>query len=594
MLNKPYQSPSTSSFLDNLRLSRLNSLLRRGEIGLVILAALVGVMAGLLVALVSFLSNSLHRLIFGVDGTLSGSNITGQIVLIGPLAGGVILGLIFFILSRTRKKPMIDPIEANALHGGRLSLTDSIIVCVQNIISNGFGASVGLEAGYTQIASGAASKLGVKLKLRRADLRLMVGCGAAGAIAAAFDAPLTGAFYAIELIIGSYTVMSLAPVIVSALVASMVANQISEHGLVFEIGGVDAITPPDYVPAIVLGILCAAIGIALMQAVSFIEETARKSAIAQPFRPFIGGFIVGLLALVSPQVLSGGHGALHLNMSSEASLWALGSLFLLKAVASAVSIGSGFRGGLFFASLFMGALIGKIFAFAAPLFHGASVEPAVYAVVGMSAFAAAVIGGPLTMTFLALELTGDFPITALVLAAVITTSLVVRVSFGYSFATWRFHLRGETIRSAHDVGWVRDLTVGKMMRADVRTAKVSMGLEAFRKQFPLGSTQRVIMTRDDGRYAGIILVPEIYADPLERSSEDVSLERFLRYQKDVLLPTMNVKQAAALFDSTQSDALAVVNDRVENRPAGLLTESHTLRRYSEELDLRRREAAGEF
>ncbi|MGG7518199.1 chloride channel protein [Allorhizobium undicola] len=594
MLNKPYRSPSTSSFLDNLRLSRLQSLLRRGELGLVVLAAIVGVIAGLLVALVSFLSNGLHWLVFGVEGTLSGSNITGHIVLLGPIIGGVLLGLIFFVLSKTRKKPMIDPIEANALHGGRLSLTDSIIVCVQNIISNGFGASVGLEAGYTQIASGAASKLGLKLKLRRGDLRLMVGCGAAGAIAAAFDAPLTGAFYAIELIIGSYTVLSLTPVIVSALVASLVANQISEHGLVFEIATADNIMPVDYVPAIVLGIVCAGVGILLMQAVSFIEETARKSAIAQPFRPFIGGFIVGLLGLVSPQVLSGGHGALHLNMNAQSSIWMLLMLFLLKSFASAISIGSGFRGGLFFASLFMGALIGKIFAFGVPFFHGVSVDPGIYAVVGMSAFAAAVIGGPMTMTFLALELTGDFPITALVLAAVITTSLVVRVSFGYSFATWRFHLRGESIRSAHDVGWVRDLTVGKMMRADMRTAKVGIGLEAFRKEFPLGSTQRVIMTHDDGRYAGIVLVPEIYADPMERSGENLTLERFLRYQKDVLLPTMNVKQAAALFDSTQSDALVVVNDRIENRPAGLLTESHTLRRYSEELDQRRREASGEF
>ncbi|MBF2716126.1 chloride channel protein [Agrobacterium vitis] len=594
MLNKPFQSPSTASFLNNLKASRLQALLRRGELGLVVLAAIIGILAGLLVSLVSFLSASLHFLVFGVEGTLSGSGITGPIVLGGPIIGGVILGVIVFILSKTRKKPMVDPIEANALHGGRLSLTDSIIVCVQNIISNGFGASVGLEAGYTQIASGFASKLGVKLKLRRGDLRLLVGCGAAGAIAAAFDAPLTGAFYAVELIIGSYTVVTLAPVIVSALVAKIVTSQIGGQGLSIDIGAVGNITPIDYLPAVMLGIVCAGVGIVLMQAVSFIEETARKSFISQPFRPMIGGIIIGLLALVSPQVLAGGHGALHINLNTQSSLYALVLLFVLKSIASAISIGSGFRGGLFFASLFMGALLGKIFAFAAMLFPVLTLTPVIYAVVGMSAFAAAVIGGPLTMTFLALELTGDFPITALVLASVITTSLVVRVSFGYSFATWRFHLRGETIRSAQDVGWIRDLTVAKMMRADVRTANLSMGLEEFCKQFPLGSTQRVIMVNDDGRYAGIVLLPEIYADPMDRENESRSLETYLRYTKDVLLPTMNVKQAAAIFDSTQSEALAVMNDRVQNRPIGLLTESHTLRRYSEELDLRRREVAGEF
>ncbi|MBB4007976.1 chloride channel protein [Allorhizobium taibaishanense] len=594
MLNKPFQSPSTASFFNNLTVSRLQGLLRRGELGLVALAVMIGIAAGLLVSLVSFLSEALHYLVFGVEGTLSGSGITGPIVLAGPIIGGIALGIIVFILSRTRKKPMVDPIEANALHGGRLSLTDSIIVCVQNIVSNGFGASVGLEAGYTQIASGFASKLGVKLKMRRGDLRLLVGCGASGAIAAAFDAPLTGAFYAVELIIGSYTVVTLAPVIVSALVAKIVTSQIGGHGLSIDIGAVGDITPVDYLPAIMLGVLCAGVGIVLMQAVSFVEETARKSAVSQPIRPMIGGIVIGLLALVSPQILAGGHGALHINLNSETTIYSLVLLFVLKSAASAVSIGSGFRGGLFFASLFMGALLGKIFAFAAMLVPGLTLTPVIYAVVGMSAFAAAVIGGPLTMTFLALELTGDFPITALVLASVITTSLVVRVFFGYSFATWRFHLRGETIRSAQDVGWIRDLTVAKMMRADVRTAKLSMGLEEFCKQFPLGSTQRVIMVNDDGRYAGIVLLAEIYADPMDRNSEGRNLESYLHYTKDVLLPTMNVKQAAALFDATQSEALAVMNDRIQNRPIGLLTESHTLRRYSEELDLRRREASGEF
>ena len=593
MATKPFHSPTMASFFNNIRAGRLRAIFRRGELALVLLSILVGAVAGVLVALVGEISSAIHLGVFGFE-TLSGSNITGWIALAGPLIGGSILGLIIFVLSKTRKKPMIDPIEANALHGGRLSLTDSIIVCVQNIISNGFGASVGLEAGYTQIASGFASKFGIKLKLRRGDMRILVGCGAAGAIAAAFDAPLTGTFYAIELIIGTYTIVTLAPLIVSALVATVVTGLVSHHGLTIDVKGLTEVAPPDYVPAIFLGVVCAAIGIVFMQAVSFIEETARKSAIPLYLRPALGGIAVGLLALISPQVLSSGHGALHLNLDANLTIFGLLSIFLLKAAASAISIGSNFRGGLFFASLFMGSLLGKIFALCAPYIGYADTPAVVYAVIAMSAFAAAIIGGPLTMTFLALELTGDFQITALVMAAVITTSLVVRTTFGYSFATWRFHLRGESIRSAHDIGWIRDLTVGKMMRADIRTANVSMGLPAFKEKFPLGSTQRVIMCHDDGRYAGIVLLPEIYADPMDRDPSQISLETYLRYKKDVLLPTMNARQAAALFDSTESEALAVVNDLIENRPIGQLTESHTLRRYSEELDVRRREASGEF
>jgi CIC family chloride channel protein len=575
----------------------MRALLRRSEMGMVLAGALIGVTSGLAVTGMSLISREMHSLIFGISDVerLSSSQIDDKFLLMAaPVCGGILLGLLMYVLAKTRKKPMVDPIEANALHGGRLSLTDSIIVAIQNLISNGFGASVGLEAGYTQLASGIASKLGFKLQLRRADLRVLVGCGAAGAIAAAFNAPLTGAFYAFELIIGTYTIVSLTPVVVSALVSTLVARLLAGSDFIIDVGDFGTVMPADYVPAILLGAFCAGIGILIMQGVAFIEELARRSSIALPFRPALGGIIVGLLALVTPQVLSAGHGALHLNLDREVVIPVLIGLFLLKALASAISIGSGFRGGLFFASLFMGALLGKFFAYSAPYFAHATLTPIIYAVVGMSSLAVAVIGGPLTMTFLALEITGDFPITALVLAAVITSSLVVRSTFGYSFATWRFHLRGESIRSAHDVGWIRNLTVNKLMRADVKTAKVGISIEQFKESFPIGSAQRVILVEDSGKYAGLVLVPDIYANLTDTADESKGLDEFVRYRNDFLTPQMNAKQAAAIFDKTESEALAVVNNLVERTVVGQLSEAHTLRRYSEELDRRRREVSGEI
>jgi CIC family chloride channel protein len=577
---------------------QLRVLVRRSEFGLIAVAALVGVASGLAIAGMSFISQEMHRLIFGLSGDerLSSSTGTDRLtILLAPIAGGIILGLLFLILRRWRKKPMVDPIEANALHGGRLSLTDSILVAVQNLISNGFGASVGLEAGYTQLSSGIASKIGLLLQLRRSDLRILVGCGASGAIAAAFNAPLTGAFYAFELIIGTYTIMSLTPVVVSALVATVVTRLFFGEEFLIDVGDFGAVVPADYLPAILLGAFCAGGGILLMKGVTFVEETARKSSLSPAFRPAIGGILIGLLALVDQQVMSAGHGALHLNLSQNLTIPALLAILALKSLASAVSIGSGFRGGLFFASLFMGALLGKIFAYSAPyIFVHATLTPVIYAVVGMSAMAVAVIGGPLTMTFLALEITGDFPITVLALAAVITSSLTVRNTFGYSFATWRFHLRGESIRSAHDVGWIRNLTVERMMRPDIRTAPISMSVEEFRNNFPLGSTQRVILLDEAEKYAGMVLLPDIYAAPTEDAAETPTLASFVKYRNDMLLRSMNARQAAAIFDRLEAEALAVVNNQIERKVVGQLSESHTLRRYAEELDRRRREVSGEI
>lgn len=569
--------------------------MRGSEIGLMVCAGVVGILAGCVVSAMSWISRALHSLIFGIGygEWLSSSVFEDTLPLfLGPVAGGCLLGAAFLALKKLRDRAIVDPIEANALYGGRISLTDSIIVAVQNLISNGFGASVGLEAGYTQLSSGLASKLGARLSLRREDMRILVGCGAAGAIAGAFNAPLTGAFYAFELIIGTYSAVALAPVVIAAIVATFIVRAFSGEIFLIEVGETGMIGPWDFLFAVLLGMLCASIGIAIMKGVAATEQLARRSFLPMVLRPAFGGLAVGILGMITPQVLAAGHGALHLNLSGEPAFMTLVALFLLKASASAISIGSGFRGGLFFASLFMGALLGKIFAFPIAFFGGDVLTPTVFAVVGMSALAVALIGGPLTMTFLALEITGDFPITVLVLAAVIASSVFVRTRFGYSFATWRFHLRGESIRSAHDVGWINTLTVGRMMREDVRTAKDSLTVQQLREAFPLGSAQRVVIVGEDERYAGIVLVPELHATA-RPSPETEPISEFIRYRGEVLLPGMNAQQAMKIFEATQSEALAVVDDPENLRVKGQLSESHTLRRYSEELDRRRREALGE-
>jgi chloride channel protein, CIC family len=265
-------------------------------------------------------------------------------------------------------------------------------------------------------------------------------------------------------------------------------------------------------------------------------------------------------------------------------------LVVLKSIASAVSIGSGFRGGLFFASLFLGALVGRTFAGALALVSTAhAVSPVVCALVGMSGLAVAIIGGPLTMGFLALESTGSLPLTIAVLAACVISSLTVRRTFGYSFATWRFHLRGEAIRSAVDIGWMRNLTVGRMMRREVRTVRADTPLAAFRRDFPLGAHSRVVVVDEGNRYAGIVQLSEAHA--IDSKAEN--LADLLHHQTDVLLPQMTVKDAAAAFEQAEADALAVIDGRDTRRVLGLLTEQHALRRYSEELDRRRRELSGE-
>jgi CIC family chloride channel protein len=328
-----------------------------------------------------------------------------------------------------------------------------------------------------------------------------------------------------------------------------------------------------------------------MRSVGLCETLLGRIGIKPAWRPPLGGAIVGALALITPQVLSSGHGAIHIAGMLQSPWQTILMLFALKSLASVVSLGFGFRGGLFFASLLLGALAGRLLAdgidFVIP---SLALDPHIYAIIGMGAVSVSVIGGPLTMTFIALESTGDLWLTTAVLIAVIVSAQVTRETFGYSFATWRFHLRGETIRSAADVGWIRELNVRRMMRPDVRTVPAHTTVARFRMVFPLGSTGQVVAINEDKSYAGIVLVAEAHAPEFD---EQTKVAEILHARDTVLLPAMTVKEAVAAFDTAEAEALAVVEARDRRNVVGLLTEAHALRRYSDELELRRRELTGE-
>jgi chloride channel protein, CIC family len=584
---------TTSRYLEAPR--RLRAFVRAHEWSLVVLAALAGAIGGLVVAAMSAAVEVLHVLLFNLE---MGERLSSQYrieplrAVLVPSLGGFLLGLAFLVLQRWRPAREIDPIEANALHGGRMSFRGSVIVALQTIWSSGVGASVGLEAGYTQLASGIAASLGRAFHLRRADQRIMVGCGAAAAIAGAFGAPLAGAFYAFELVLGGYTPASLTPVGVAAVAGYFVAHEFTVLSLGVSVGPVGDVLGRDLAIAALLGILAALFGIAIMRGVALCETLLAKTALWLPLRPALGGLVVGLLALLTPQVMSSGHGALHFAGFVSIPLTMIATVFVLKAIASVVSLGSGFRGGLFFATLFLGALGGHLFAAGFDMiWPGLNLDPNVYAIIGMSALSASVIGGPLTMSFIALESTGNLWITTAVLVAVIISTQITRELFGYSFATWRFHLRGETIRSAADVGWIRDLTVRRLMRPDVVTVKADMPIKQFRGKFPLGSKTQVVAVDDAGRYVGLVLVVDAHAPDLDPAGGVVGI---LHHRDVVLNPVMNIHEAIAVFDAAEAESLAVVEADGEHRPIGILTEAHAMRRYAEESEQRRREAVGDI
>lgn len=564
--------------------------LRGSDLWFIALALVVGLLAGYLTLLQSGIARWLQGTLYGLDEGMRLSSLpslTWTALLVLPL-GGLLVGLVSLAATRL-KRPLLDAVEANALHGGRMSMRDNLIVLTQTLLSNGCGASVGLEASYTQMGAGSGSQLGRVMRLRRNDVRILVGAGAAGAIAAAFGAPLAGAFYAFEIVIGAYTPAALAPVAVAALAGAFVADQAGIEAYLLPAASTIDVRAADYAIYGLLGCCCAMVGIVIMRLIASIEGTVKRSPLPLWGRPVVGGLLLIPLALASPQVLSSGHGALHLDLTTHLPLIWIGGLLTLKCLASGISLGFGFRGGLFFASLFMGTLVGALFAGLLAMATGVPVVDATSAALaGMAALAAAVVGAPMTMAMLVLEGTHDFLLTSVVMSAVLVSSTLVRQWFGYSFSTWRMHLRGETIKSARDVGWVQNLNAGRLMRKGVATAPADLDAAAFCQRFPLGSGSRVILIDSEGHYAGIVQIPRVYGDGVKPETTIGELAE----NRDVSLPpAADVVSVMQRFDQTQADELAVV--AADGQVLGVVSEAFVRKRYAEELDKRQRELMGQ-
>ena len=511
-----------------------------------------------------------------------------------PVIGGLVIGLSAIIMRKLRTKDIVDPIEANALHGGIMSIFDSLRLLIATITSNAAGASVGMEAGYTQMGSSILAKVGQYFRLRRTDQRIFVGAGAAAAIAAAFNAPFAGAFYGYELILGTYSVRALAPVAAAALAATFTERALIDPEPIFSVEQFFHFNLKVYFLFALLGIFAAAFSILSMQSVTWAERALRRLPLPQWLRPAIGGLLLSATAIIVPQVLGSGHGAIQLMFDRNVALQTFLLLLFAKLLGTAVSLGSGFRGGMFSASLFLGCLFGGSFAgIAALVVPSLSDMQSALMMVGMGAVAAAIIGAPLTMVFLVLEGTGSFAMMVAVMVGVVISSTIVRLTFGYSFSTWRFHQRGIGIRSPHDIGWLADLSVGRLMRTDAQVVPENTPLKELREKFPPGTAWHVFVVSDKGIYTGALDSADVH-DTQQNDKLETLYARDLAADPDIfLLPYENVRTALGRFEDKEVETLPVLASSTDRSIVGYLSEQYALRRYNQELERRRSADLGE-
>jgi len=458
--------------------ARAAAWLRAGRSGLFLLALLVGAGAGLgavafryLIYFFTWLATGQDE--FGQQGRVPSAHLPwlgpAFFVLI-PVAGGLVYGpLIYRYAREARGHGVPEVMIAVAENGGRIRPQVSVVKALASALCIGAGGSVGREGPIVQIGSALASSLGQRVKMPEDRLRILVACGAAGGIAATFNAPITGVFFGVEIILREFSVDALFTVMLAAMIADITAIPFlgSAPFLSGFPKGIALHDARNYLLVAALAVVAALIGLAFKAALYTIEDRFDRAWKGRPewARPAAGGLALGLLLLALPQLYGVGYPVMYQSTAGRYALWFLIVLAFAKIAATGLTIGIGGSGGVFAPSLFIGVTSGMAFGDVAYRLFGPGVgDPALYAVVAMGAVFASAARAPLTSLASVVEMTGDFALTLPVMLAVAIAATISRAASYGTIYTAKLLRRGTDIDRTTPWRALSDLKVADAMR----------------------------------------------------------------------------------------------------------------------------------
>lgn len=378
-----------------------------------------------------------------------------RIVTIPLITGCIIaamlgLGRRFGLSPDGRGLGVADVLEARAVKSGRIDLKAGLYSAVMSAISLGGGASAGREGPAVHLGATLAAFFGDRLGMAARGSRILLACGAAAAVSASFNAPVAGALFAFEVILGHYALRSIAPVATSSVVGALIVRHHFGQAPVFSVPEIAAASLWDFPAAAALGVAAAGLVIIFNRGVIYLPNlfTSWADRINLPnwLLPIPGGLAVGLIALMAPEVLGVGYEATSNALTTQYTIGFVVLLLILKTVATIVSLACRFPGGVFSPSLYLGAMLGSAFGLSLAVLAGdQTAGPGFFAVIGMGAVAGAVLGAPLSTTLIVFELTASYEASVAVLVAVSLATILSQSTLGGSLFQLQMHRRGYDI-----------------------------------------------------------------------------------------------------------------------------------------------------
>jgi len=544
---------------------------------LLIFAVLAGLGAGYGAVVFRWLINLFKYLFFDEGQTFFGFMGRYYVIII-PAIGGLIVGLmIYFLAKETKGHGVPEVMLSVALLGGKIRFRVALVKALVSSICIGSGGAVGREGPIVQIGSSLGSSIAQIFKLSKDKGRLLVACGAGGGIAATFNTPLAGIFFALEVILRDYAPRHVSSVVLSSVVATVISRYYLGNHPAFLTPHYEILNISEFAFYVLFGFIAAGIGFLFIKTLYKTEDIFDRIKIPDYFKPAIGGLLIGVIGLYYPQVFGVGYETIGLALNGKI----LGQMALvlvgLKLIATSLSLGSGGSGGIFAPSLFIGAMSGIAFSKLTYLIApGMAISPGAGALVGMGGVFAAAAQAPVTAILIMFEMTGDYKIILPLMTVAIIATIVVRRFSKESIYTQKIVRRGVDIQNIREANLLEVIKVSEAMQKNVITVHPDT-LVRNAGLLIKNTHHRGFPTLDkNGHLVGVVTYKDIN-ESLKKGEGDHTVKEILTSDLIVCHPDETLRMALEKMGEKNIGRIPVVDPAHPEKMLGLITRKNIIK-----------------
>jgi CIC family chloride channel protein len=574
-------------------LDRFRTRLQRSEtLAPVALAVTVGLLAAVGAIVLRGLIRAVQWAFFDQGGRLfSALDLPGLDrihLLLAPAIGMVVVSWMVRRWAPEAKGHGVPEVQyAVRMLGGRIRARVAAVKALASALSIGSGGSVGREGPIVQIGSSLGSTLGQAVGMGPDQTRILVASGAAGAIAATFNAPIAGVMFALEVILGSFAARSFGLVVIASVSATAASQAVLGREPAFRlVEQFTLVSDWEFPLYLILGVFTGLIALAYVQSVYWFEDSFDRWKLNPTYKALIGGLGVGALGFFGSELLFGvGHEGVELALRGDLALGLMVALVFLKILATSITLGAGGSGGIFAPALFIGAMAGGAFGRSANhFFPELTAPPGAYALVGMAALFGAAAHAPITGILILFEMTDNYRIILPLMFAVVVSYLMASAVYHDSIYSIKLRRRGALASPRKEMGVLDLLLVTDALSLDFETVPPALPLEDLAERARAGKARSWLVVNEDGRLAGIVAETDLEEAIVRGRAGEATVADIMTTALITCTPGESLRAAFRRFADRAVFQIPVVEDDDPTQVVGVLRRNELLWAYKELAD----------